>query len=200
MQKVVPNDAVLIPETAECMFKGVMFDVYQWQQKLYDGSETTFEMLRRPDTVSTIALVDNRILVIDDEQPGRPVIKKFPTGRVEPFDKGIVATAQREVKEETGYTFKNWKLLKVWQFHPKFEWFVHLLLAWDVESKQATKHDAGEIIKVSLLTFDEVSKLALNREGYLKDSIDIFESVSNLDELMAIPKFKGQVISSDREL
>lgn len=35
-----------IPDHAKCVFKGVIFDVYQWEQKLYNGTTTTFEKLK----------------------------------------------------------------------------------------------------------------------------------------------------------
>src|SRR5215467_9321922 len=43
MKKLVPEHAILIPEHAERVFQGKIFDVYQWPQKLYDGSTATFE-------------------------------------------------------------------------------------------------------------------------------------------------------------
>lgn len=51
MKKVIPDNAVLVPDAAQHVFEGMIFDVYQWPQKLFDGSEHTFEMLKRPDTV-----------------------------------------------------------------------------------------------------------------------------------------------------
>jgi len=42
---------------AQRVFKGIIFDVYQWKQKMFDGSQGIFEMLKRPDT----ALYKNRM-------------------------------------------------------------------------------------------------------------------------------------------
>lgn len=36
-----------IPDHAELVFKGVLHDVYQWQQEAFDGSFLTFEAIRR---------------------------------------------------------------------------------------------------------------------------------------------------------
>jgi ADP-ribose pyrophosphatase len=71
MKQIIPDDASLIPDHAECVFKGVIFDVYQWQQELYDGTATTFERIRRPDTVEVIGVTDHKILIVNDEQPMR---------------------------------------------------------------------------------------------------------------------------------
>jgi len=43
--------------------------VYQWPQKMFDGSTATFEMIKRPDTVQIIATVGNKILMTQEEQP-----------------------------------------------------------------------------------------------------------------------------------
>src|SRR3990167_5280393 len=68
MKKQVPKDAVLIPDTAKRVFRGQIFDVYQWPQKMFDNSTQTFEMLRRPDTIAVIAVVEDKILILDDEK------------------------------------------------------------------------------------------------------------------------------------
>jgi len=80
MKKIVPINAVLIPDSAERVFEGKIYDVYQWPQRLYDGSTATFEMLRRPDTVQTIGVVGDKIIVLNDEQPNRGARLSFVGG------------------------------------------------------------------------------------------------------------------------
>jgi ADP-ribose pyrophosphatase len=194
MKKVISTDAVLIPDQAECVFKGQIFDVYQWKQPNFDGSEGTFEMLRRPDTVSVICLVDGKILVIDDEQPHTGTRQSFPGGRVDESDADIIAAAKREVLEETGYSFQNWRLIKVWQPHTKLEWFVHLVLAWEPTGKQEPQLDPGEKITVKELPFNELKDLVINKSGYLGESIDIFEGMDSPEQLLALPEFNGETV------
>lgn len=50
-ERVLPKGARLIPPEADRVFRGEIYEVYQWSQKMPDGSVKTFEMLRRPDTV-----------------------------------------------------------------------------------------------------------------------------------------------------
>ena len=72
MKKIVPSNAVLIPRHAKRVFKGEIFEVYQWPQEMFDGSIKTFEMVRRPDTVATIAVIEDKIIVLEEEQPNLP--------------------------------------------------------------------------------------------------------------------------------
>ncbi len=44
-KRTLPKNAILIPDHATCVFRGMLFDVYQWQQEMFDGSIETFEML-----------------------------------------------------------------------------------------------------------------------------------------------------------
>jgi 8-oxo-dGTP pyrophosphatase MutT (NUDIX family) len=194
MKKVIPEDAVLVPDTATKAFEGMIFDVYQWPQKLFDGSEHTFEMLKRTDTVTAICVVDGKILVIDDEQPHLGSRKSFPGGRVDPEDASPLAAAQREVQEETGYEFQSWRLIKAWQPFRKVEWFVHLYLAWDVSGQVSPKLDPGEKIEVDGLSFDELKTLVMNDTDYLGESRDIFGQANSLQDLLELPEFVGKEV------
>lgn len=194
MKKIIPPNAVLIPDQAKRVFEGMIFDVYQWPQKLFDGSEHTFEMLKRTDTVSVICVVDGKLLVIEDEQPHLGSRTSFPGGRVDQSDDDVEAAARREILEETGYTFKNWRLVRVWQPYRKMEWFVYVWLAWDVIDHQAAAPDAGEKITLQMVDFPALKDLVLKRTGYLGDSISIFENLNNIEELLALPEFQGQTV------
>ena len=45
-----------IPDDAVKVFSGKIFNTYQWPQRLYDGTETIFEAIRRPDSVNILPI------------------------------------------------------------------------------------------------------------------------------------------------
>ena len=98
-----PKSKQPIPDHAKVVFKGVMFDVYQWEQELFDGSKTTFEKLKRPDTVVTFPILpDGKILLTKQEQSGKEPFIGATGGRVDEGE-DILDAAKRELMEETGY-------------------------------------------------------------------------------------------------
>lgn len=146
--KILPKNAIMIPDHATCVFHGKLFDVYQWEQEMFDGSYETLEMLRRPDTIAVIAIDDRgEIIACHEEQPGGIVRRNhIPAGRVDATDASVLDAAKREVEEEVGYRFTHWKLFEVHQPVSKIEWFVYTFVAWGEEGIVDTKHDPGEKI------------------------------------------------------
>ncbi len=191
MRKIIPKNAVLIPEKAQRVFQGVIYDAYHWDQPFFDGSSGTFEMLKRADTVVAVGVVDNKLLVIDDTQAHVGSHLGFPGGRVEPTDASTLSAVKREIWEEAGYEFANWRLVEVYQPFVKIEWFVYIYLAWDVTKKGEPQNDPGEKIQVELKAFEQVHKLARQKVGDLGESRDLLEEAGNLNGLLALPEFKG---------
>lgn len=189
MRTILPAAAHLIPEHAERVFKGQIFDVYQWQQKLFDGTEATFEMLRRPDTVEVIAIKDHQLVVLNELQPNwKKSLNSLPGGRHDHPEENELDAAKRELHEETGMTFTNWRLLRVVQPIAKLEWFIYTFLATDFESQEEVHLDAGEKIELELVDRDRALLLAAQtRPGYLP--ADLLEQVSSVDELADLPQF-----------
>ena len=143
-----------LPPQAKKVFTGVIFDVYQWEQKLFDGSTATFEMPKRADTADVIATTGDKILIISDEQPGRPAYWGLPGGRINPGEDPI-ASAKREFLEETGYTSSDWTPYSTEQPVGRIDWTIHTFIAKNITYKQDPHLDAGEKIKVFFISFDE---------------------------------------------
>ncbi len=150
-----------IPKEAKKVFSGIMFDVYQWKQKMYDGSYQTFEMIARAPSTDVIAIVDDKIIVLMQEQPTKPLFPSLPGGRVEGGDKPL-ETAKREMLEETGYEAKEWKLLAEWFGVSKLYFHESVFVAKNCKKVVQQKLDAGEKIKITFMSFNDFLKLCRN--------------------------------------
>ncbi len=150
-----------IPPQAKLVFKGIIYDVYQWEQAQYDGSTATYEMLKRPNTLQIIAIKNNKILLIDEQQAGCPAATSFIGGRQEP-DENPEQGAKRELLEEAGMVSNDWELFQTYNPIDKIEWCVHVFIAKNAEIVSEPNLDPGEKISVKELSFEEFSDFVLN--------------------------------------
>lgn len=91
-----------IPDNAKKVFAGKIFDTYQWPQRLYDGTEVTFEAIRRPDSVNILPITDEgKIILTKQEQPGMKPFIGVLGGRMDEGESPL-QTAERELLEEAG--------------------------------------------------------------------------------------------------
>src|SRR5690349_4645364 len=122
-KKQVPEHSILVPADATRVFSGIMFSVYQWPQRMYDGTTKTFEMAKTFDYVQIVAVKDGKVGIIRDEQPYRGMHVHFPGGRADHHGESLLDAAKREMREETGLSFKNWRMVAVYQPSPIAEQF-----------------------------------------------------------------------------
>ncbi len=163
-----------LPASAKRVFRGVIFDVWQWKQKMFDGSFATFEKLKRANTVNVIAVVGQKILLLKQKQPDWKKYKNtLAGGRVDEGESPLQA-AKRELLEESGYVSNKWTLWKKINPYGKIIWTVYNFVARDCVKKQDSKPDAGERLEARLIDFDEFLKLSEDPhfyEGELKNSL-----------------------------
>ncbi len=158
-----PKSKQPIPENAKCVFHGEIFDVYQWEQKMYDGSTATFEKLKRPDTVVIFPILpDGKILLVEQEQPGKDPFIGTPGGRVD-LGEDILEAAKRELLEETGYEAKKFILWDAQQPVSKIEWSVYTFVAKGLKKVADMNLDAGEKIELKPVTFNEFMEISVKR-------------------------------------
>lgn len=187
MRTILPRNAVTVPDNAKRVFRGIIYDTYHWEQELFDGTSTTFEMLKRPDTVKVIAVDKDKIVLLEQHQPNQNPFFDIPGGTHDHEEETELQGVQRELLEETGLEFSNWKLLNVVQPHRKIEQFVYTFLATNLKSKREQQLDGGEKISVRFVTFDEAKELLSSEKGrYLPTEIG---DSSSLEELLSIPGF-----------
>jgi len=150
-----------IPPQAKKVFSGVMFDVYQWEQEMFDGSTATFEMVSRQPSTEAIVTVGDKIVMLTQEQPNREPYPSLPGGRIEPGEDPDEAI-KREIAEESGYTSDDIELLYHFTGNSKLYFPEYIFVAKNGHNGANQSLDAGEKISVKLVTFDELLETTRN--------------------------------------
>jgi len=94
------------------VFDGKLLKVRSDTVRLPDGGTAEREWIDHPGAVAVIALTDSGELVMERQHRyalGRDMIE-IPAGKID-LGEDPLATARRELKEETGYTAAEWRHL-----------------------------------------------------------------------------------------
>jgi len=93
----------------EVVFRGALLDVRRDRVRLPDGREATREYVVHPGAVVVVPLLDDGRLVMERQfrYPLGRVLLELPAGKIDAGE-GPLATAVRELAEETGYTAREW--------------------------------------------------------------------------------------------
>ena len=144
-----------LPPHATKVFSGILFDVYHWEQELFDGSTRTFEKLKRHDSGFVIPVLPNgNLLITEDTQPGRDTVLTFPGGQIEPGEDAEVGV-RRELLEETGYAPSEMQFWKAVNSYSKLDWAIFVFIARGLTKAAEPHPEAGEKIVMKEITFDE---------------------------------------------
>lgn len=118
-----------IPEQAKKVFEWKTFDVYQWEQKMFDGSKKVFEKLKRNHSIDIIAISENwELYILEEEQPWRPPFYWLVWWTCEDWEEPI-DTAKRELLEETGLVSENWEFFKAYSKSSRIDYNSNIFIA-----------------------------------------------------------------------
>ncbi len=153
-------------------YKNRIFSIFKLDTFLPSKSlESYFYSIHLRSWVNIFAVTDdNRVILVKQHRLGRDVVTlEVPAGGIDenedPKDAAI-----RELKEETGYTSNNVKLVKQIQVNPAIQNNIcYFFIALNCKKTENTDFDETEEIEVVLKTKDEVFK-SIELESNLIDN------------------------------
>lgn len=155
------------------VFSGHFLQAWRDRVRLPDGQLTQREYLVHPGAVMVLPLLegaDGRLRVVLERQyryPVGQVLIEFPAGKLDPGEP-VLTCAQRELREETGYSAREWA--RAGCIHPVVSYSTEVIELWFARglTPGARALDDGEFLDVFTATPDEV--LAWCRDGRITDA------------------------------
>lgn len=148
-----------LPANAKLVFKGTIFEIWQWPQKMFDGSTKIFEKAWRWPGLEIIATVGDKIIIEEEDQPDHRNTLNLPSGRAD-HSTDILEEAKRELLEETGCVSDSWTHFYKHNEEHRVMHEVHYYIARNCQKVQAQRLDpGGERIRIKLVTFEEFLNL-----------------------------------------
>lgn len=151
----------LAEETLETQlaWKGEFLAVYKDRVRAPDGHLAPREYLRHPGAVMVVPLLDNGEVVLERQYryPLRRSFVEFPAGKIDPGE-DVLACAQRELLEETGYVAREWTYLG--GFHNAIGYCdekIEVFLARGLKHEGAGTDD-GEVLEIFTATPSELKR------------------------------------------
>ncbi|TSA50968.1 MAG: NUDIX hydrolase [Nitrosomonadales bacterium] len=162
------DDLTETPISSETVFHGNLLHVKRDAVRLPNGGETAREYIVHPGAVLVVPLLDDGRLVFERQfryPLGRAFIE-FPAGKIDPNEDAL-ATGQRELLEETGYTAREWRYLAV--LHPCIGYSDEIIHVYLATGLQAGDHgrDHDESLEVFTLTLEDAMEAM--RRGEITD-------------------------------
>jgi ADP-ribose pyrophosphatase len=155
--------------SSEQVFDGALLKVYRDRVRLPDGSESGREYIRHPGAVAIVPLFDDGRVLLERQfrYPHRREFIEVPAGKIDAGEPAL-ATAKRELLEETGYRAEVWTRIGV----------VHTAIAYTDEAIELftarkltlseRKLDEGEFLEIFAVPFEEA--IAMIRDGRITDA------------------------------
>lgn len=178
-----------IPKHAKCVFEGILFDVYHWKQKMFDGSIRTFEAVRRLPSSQAICLTkEKKFIILYEEQPHVGKFTSIPGGHVDRGETPL-ENIEKELMEELGMSASKIDLFQEVNIGSKIDWPSYYYIARDCEVTGKPKIDSGgekiKSIEVDFNKFIEMTQRNDFRNKFFQ--AQIFKMINTSGQ---IDKFK----------
>ncbi len=172
----MPRDLSESPVETSVVYEGSFLRLRHDRVRLPDGALTAREFVEHPGAAAMIALTDDGRIVVERQfryPLGRTFIE-IPAGKLDPGEHSL-ATAQRELVEETGYRAREWALLTT--IHPAIGFATEVMDLYLCRGLEFVGQalDEGEHLDVELVTLDWlIDELRAGRLSDVKTQIATF--------------------------
>ncbi|MCL2830797.1 MAG: NUDIX hydrolase [Betaproteobacteria bacterium] len=151
-------------------FRGRLLDVRVDRVRLPDGTEGMREYIRHPGAVVIIPVLPSGALLFERQYryPLQRAFIELPAGKIDPGESPL-ATAQRELLEETGYRAAGWRHLGL--IHTCISYStegIEIFLANDLSRVGPPQLDAGEFLDIFECGLEDA--IAAVRGGIITDA------------------------------
>ncbi len=151
-----------IPENAKKVFSWKSFDVYQWEQEMFDWSKKVFEKLKRNDSVDIVAIdKNNNIYILEEQHPWREPFFWLVGWTCEDWETPI-ETAKRELLEETWLKSDDWELFWSYTRSSRIDHKSNIFIARNCNKIQEQNLDAWEKIKIKVMNWSDFLCIVAN--------------------------------------
>ena len=152
----------------ELVYDGHFLKVQRDTIELPDGKRTGREYIMHPGAVAILPLLDDGKVLLERQYryPLHDVFIEFPAGKIDPGEDPL-ASAKRELEEETGYTATDWQFVtKIHNAIAYSDEHLDIFLASGLTAGPA-KLDEGEFVETFTATVEQM--LAWVRSGEITD-------------------------------
>ena len=159
-------------ESEREVFRGRIIRLVRRRMVLPNGRRTRFDIVEHPGAVAIVPLFANGdVMLLRQYRPSiREELYEIPAGTLEPGETPL-ATARREIVEETGYRARRWRKLGMFYTAPGFcTEKMHLYVARDL-SPASAEADPDEILRPVRMPLRKAAAMA--RRGKIRDAKSI---------------------------
>lgn len=165
--------------SSEEIYNGVILHVYKDGITLPDGKKSTRELIRHIGAVCVIPVTDEGEVIVEHQfrYPLNKVITEIPAGKLDSKDEDPLLAAQRELREETGYTADEWTDIGIFYSACAYsDEKIHMYMARKLH--EGSRHlDEGEFINVRKVPIEELVQQVMNGEiGDSKTQVAILKA------------------------